>query len=221
MVHGHAKDKDDRKPAWHRSYHFAFVAPQKPISTNMAPKIALPLACICALLSSIEAAASVDGAIQFLRGIAERTGNDEARVRSAGRRDGPFGNDCLRGRFSYANRAGDVASVSVGVFDGAGTIAELDDIAINAPDGNGGRVETSFRFNGGEYEVYGNGRGRMSLSLGEEGGPYYDPPAQVEFVVTGTGDGRCEITAMESFLVASVGVANQLVAPTWSKIATW
>lgn len=136
---------------------------------------------------------------------------------------GPFSNACLTGRFSYTNLIADVASVSVTVFDGNGGISEMDNIEINVPDPeNGGRSEVSLPFNSGSYEVYANGRGFIRLSLGGPGGPYYNPPALAEFVVTGTSD-DCEITAMDGFLSASsekdVGVANQLVAPKFRKIA--
>ena len=99
----------------------------------------------------------------------------------------------------------------------------MDNIEINVPDPeNGGRSEVSLPFNSGSYEVYANGRGAIRLSLGGPGGPYYNPPALAEFVVTGTSD-DCEITSMDSFLSASsekdVGVANQLVAPRFRKIA--
>ena len=141
---------------------------------------------------------------------------------------GPFSNECLQGRFSYSNLVADVASVSVGVFDGEGTITEMDSIEINFPNPEaGGRVETSIPFNYGTYEVYPNGKGTMRFSMGGQGGPYYDPPALVEFVVTGTSGDGCEITSIDSFLSAAskdgngndVGVANQLVAPRFNKIA--
>ena len=112
-----------------------------------------------------------------------------------------------RGTFSYTNLISDVASISVGVFDGKGGITEMDNIEINVPNPEkGGRSEVSLTFNYCSYEVYANGRGVIRMSMGGPGGPYYDPPALAEFVVTGTflgsGDG-CEITAMDSFLSAS------------------
>ncbi len=68
---------------------------------------------------------------------------------------------------------------------------------------------------------------RVAIRLRLGSGPYYSSPALAEFVVTGAsysdGDDDCEITAMDSFLSASsekdVGVANQLVAPRFRKIA--
>ncbi|KAL7445564.1 hypothetical protein ACHAXM_009920 [Skeletonema potamos] len=141
-----------------------------------------------------------------------------------------FDNSCLRGRFSYWNAMSDVASISVGVFDGNGKITEMDNIEINHPDpNNGGRTETSLPFNSGSYEVHANGRGVMYLSMGAPGGPFYDPPAMAEFVVTRTSGSGCEITAMFGFLSSKaedghendVGVSNQLVAPTWNKIADY
>lgn len=152
------------------------------------------------------------------------TTNNNGNTRTAG----TFTNACLQGRFSYSNVMADVASLSVGVFDGKGKITEMDSIEINHPDPNsGGRAETSLPFNSGSYEVHANGRGVIYLSMGGPGGPYYNPPAMAEFVVTRTSGNGCEITAMSSFLSASakdghnndVGVANQLVAPKWSKIA--
>lgn len=131
-----------------------------------------------------------------------------------------FQNCHLKGRFSYSNLAGDVASLSVGVFDGNGNISEFDDIRMNTPsDGNGGRAEVSIAFNSGTYEVYPNGRGKIIASMGEDGGPYYDPPAEIEFVITSTGDDGREVLSMDSHVVAQVGVSNQLVAPRWSKIS--
>jgi len=128
-----------------------------------------------------------------------------------------FTNEDLKGRFSYFNTISDVASLTVGVFDGTGHISEMEDVLINAPIGNGEQTLVTLKFNYGYYEVHPSGRGKMFISLGEEGGPYYDPPAEAEFVVTGT-NGR-EITALESFLMSGVGVADQLVAPSWKKIA--
>ena len=129
-----------------------------------------------------------------------------------------FNNSCLKGRFSYSNVAADTASISVGVFDGNGSLTYFDDLLINHPDGEGGRIETTLSFNYGTYEISPNGRGKIYASVGDEGGPYYDPPAQYEFVVSGTAD-DCEIISIDSFLVSHVGVASQLVAPHWSKIA--
>mmetsp|Transcript_31726 Transcript_31726/g.76846 ORF Transcript_31726/g.76846 Transcript_31726/m.76846 type:complete len:192 (+) Transcript_31726:45-620(+) len=131
---------------------------------------------------------------------------------------GAFGNECLRGRFSYFNVGVDVASLTVGVFDGNGGIPEFDATLINHPDGEGNRVESTISFNSGSYEVDSNGRGRIYMSLGEEGGPYFDPPAEVQFVVTSTND-DCEITAMDSFVSSHVGLSSQLITPHWSKIA--
>ena len=75
--------------------------------------------------------------------------------------------------------------------------------------------------------MFPNGLGEMRISVGPPGGPYYDPPALAKFVVTGTSGNGCEITAMNSFLSSEaedshnndVGVANQLVAPRFTKIA--
>jgi len=134
------------------------------------------------------------------------------------RQGGEFSNECLRGRFSYYNTAADVASLTVGVFDGNGNISEFDDLYINHPDGEGGRIDATLPFNSGTYEVSSNGRGQMYISMGEEGGAYYDPPAKFEFVITGTDD-DCEVINMDSFLVADVGLASQMVAPHWTKIA--
>ena len=131
---------------------------------------------------------------------------------------GGFSNQCLKGRFSYYNTAADVASLTVGVFDGNGNISEIDDLYINHPDGEGGRIDATLPFNSGTYEVSSNGRGQMYISMGSEGGAYYDPPAKFEFVITGTDD-DCEVISMDSFLVADVGLASQMVAPHWSKIA--
>ena len=139
---------------------------------------------------------------------------------------GGFKKSCLHGRFAYSNLVDGVASISVGLFDGMGKITQMDNLEINHPNPDGGRMETSLPFNSGTYEVYANGRGVMHASFGAEGGPYYDPPALVEFVVT-NANGNCEIMNMDSFLSASktdrlgndVGVADQLVAPRWSKIA--
>ncbi len=162
-----------------------------------------------------------------LRGVVslatDAEGDSSSSSSSSKTTTGPFSNACLTGRFSYTNLIADVASVSVIVFDGNGSISEMENIEINVPDPeNGGRTELSLPFNSGSYEVYANGRGVIRLSLGGPGGPYYDPPALAEFVVTGTDD-DCEITAMDSFLSASsekdVGVANQLVAPKFRKIA--
>mmetsp|Transcript_13843 Transcript_13843/g.23520 ORF Transcript_13843/g.23520 Transcript_13843/m.23520 type:complete len:230 (-) Transcript_13843:119-808(-) len=141
---------------------------------------------------------------------------------------GPFSNACLHGRFSYSNLIEDVASISVGVFDGNGAITEMDNIEINQPNpATGGRLEVSLPFNYGSYEVYANGRGVIYLSVGGPNSPYSNPPAMAEFVVTGTSGNGCEITAVDSFLSASskdgngndVGVGNQLVAPRFKKIA--
>ena len=130
-----------------------------------------------------------------------------------------FDNACLKGRFSYFNKEGNVASLSVGVFDGIKNITSFEDICANVPDGEGGRKTSTIPFNFGYYEVHASGRGKMFLSLGEEGGPYFDfPYYELEFVVTATG-GNYEIEAMDSFQVAGVGLANQLVAPRWTKIA--
>ena len=130
-----------------------------------------------------------------------------------------FDNACLKGRFSYFNKEGNVASLSVGVFDGIKNITSFEDICANVPDGEGGRKTSTIPFNFGYYEVQASGRGKMFLSLGEEGGPYFDfPYYELEFVVTGTGE-NYEIEAMDSFQVAGVGLANQLVAPRWTKIA--
>ena len=153
--------------------------------------------------------------------------SDSSTTNSGDSRAIGFTNACLHGRFSYSNLVADVASISVGVFDGKGTISEMDNIEINHPNGSGGRTETSLLFNSGSYVVHANGRGVIYLSLGEPNTAYYDPPAMAEFVVTGTSGNGCEITAMTGFLSASdkdgpnndVGVSNQLVAPSWSKIA--
>lgn len=139
---------------------------------------------------------------------------------------GPFKNSCLHGRFAYSNLADGVASISVGLFDGMGKVTQMDNIEINHPNPDGGRMEVSLPVNWGTYEVYPNGRGVMRFSFGAEGGPYFDPPALAEFVVT-NAYGNCEIMNIDSFLSASktdglgndVGVAAQLVAPRWSKIA--
>ena len=151
-------------------------------------------------------------------------------AQSATQREGgggvPFKNSCLHGRFAYSNLADGVASISVGLFDGMGKVTQMDHIEINHQNPDGGRMETSLSFNWGTYEVYPNGRGVMRFSFGAEGGPYYDPPALAEFVVT-NAYGNCEIMNIDSFLSASktdglgndVGVAAQLVAPRWSKIA--
>jgi len=72
---------------------------------------------------------------------------------------GGFSNECLKGRFSYYNTAADVASLTVGVFDGNGNISEFDDLYINHPDGEGGRIDATLPFNSGTYEVSSNGRG--------------------------------------------------------------
>ena len=140
--------------------------------------------------------------------------------------EGGFKNSCLHGRFAYSNLADGVASISVGLFDGMGKVTQMDNIEINHQNPDGGRMETSLSFNWGTYEVYPNGRGVMRFSFGDEGGPYFDPPALAEFVVT-NAYGNCEIMNIDSFLSASktdgsgndVGVAAQLVAPRWSKIA--
>jgi hypothetical protein len=139
---------------------------------------------------------------------------------------GGFKNSCLHGRFAYSNLADGVASISVGLFDGMGKVTQMDNIEINFPNPDGGRMEMSIPFNWGTYEIYPNGRGVMHASFGAEGGPYFDPPALLEFVVT-NAYGNCEIMNMDSFFSASktdgslndVGVAAQLVAPRWSKIA--
>lgn len=129
-----------------------------------------------------------------------------------------FDNSSLKGRFSYYNKEGDVASISVGVFDGIKNITSFEDICANVPDGNGGRTTATIGpFNWGYYEVQASGRGKIYISLGVEGDRYYDPPAELEFVVTST-DGS-EITGLESFQVADAGLVNNLVVPRWSKIA--
>jgi hypothetical protein len=97
---------------------------------------------------------------------------------------GGFKKSCLHERFAYSNLVDGVASISVGLFDGMGKITQMDNLEINHPNPDGGRMETSLPFNSGTYEVYANGRGVMHASFGAEGGPYYDPPASVEFVVT-------------------------------------
>ena len=176
-------------------------------------------------LSTITATAAANK--DNLRGVISLAsdGEEKSASRSSG---GNFSNECLRGRFSYWNLAGDVASISVAVFDGAGTVTEMENILIDHPDPeNGGRAETSLPFQHGTYEVYPNGLGVMRISLGSPGGPFYDPPALDKFVVTGTSGNGCEITAMNSFLSSEaedghnndVGVAHQLVAPRFNKIA--
>ena len=45
-----------------------------------------------------------------------------------------------------------------------------------------------------------------------------DPPAKFEVVVSGVNH-DCEITAMDGFLVADVGLASQMVAPHFAKMA--
>ena len=148
------------------------------------------------------------------------SGGRKENGRATGRANsGSFNNGCLKGRFSYFNVASGTASLSVAVFDGNGIISEMENIETNSPSPDGGRVETSLRFNSGTYEVGPSGTGKIYASLGEEGGPYFDPPVEVMFVVSGTASG-CEVTSMDSFLSAgSVGVADQLVAPRWTKIA--
>ena len=176
-------------------------------------------------LSSLSAAAAANK--DNLRGVISLAsdGEESPTSRSSG---GQFSNECLRGRFSYWNLAGDVASLSVAVFDGAGTVTEMESILINHPDPeNGGRAETSLPFQHGTYEVHPNGLGVIDFSVGPPGGPFYDPPALAKFVVTGTSGNGCEITAMDGFLSSEaedghrndVGVANQLVAPRFTKIA--
>lgn len=131
---------------------------------------------------------------------------------------GGFGNHCLKGRFSYFNTAANVASISTLVFDGMGSVTEMDTLLVNHEDGNGGRIDTPINFNDGTYELHSNGRGQLHISLGDPSGAYYDPPAKFEVVVSGINH-DCEITAMDGFLVVDVGLASQMVAPHFAKMA--
>ena len=174
---------------------------------------------ICLVLSMLSSYTSTDAAKMHLRGVTtDDVDTSIIDYESKKKRiTNGFDNSCLKGRFSYYNVAADTASISVGVFDGNGSLTYFDDLLINHPDGEGGRIETTLSFNYGTYEISPNGRGKIYASVGDEGGPYYDPPAQYEFVVSGTGD-DCEIISIDSFLVSHAGVASQLVAPHWSKI---
>ena len=153
-------------------------------------------------------------------------GDAQSATQREGGGGGPFKNSCLHGRFAYSNLADGAASISVGLFDGMGKVTQMDDVEANYPNPDGGRSETSFSFNWGTYEVYPNGRGVIYASFGAEGGKFFDPPAFLEFVVT-NASGTCEIMNMDSFFSSSktdvahnnVGVAGQLIAPRWSKIA--
>ncbi len=91
--------------------------------------------------------------------------------------EGGFKKSCLHGRFAYSNLADGVASISVGLFDGKGKITHMDDIEINFPNPDGGRMEISTSFNWGTYEIYPNGRGVIHASFGAAGGKFFDPPA--------------------------------------------
>ena len=158
------------------------------------------------------------------RGGRKNSSDNSSGRRASGRTtgsssSGSFANECLKGRFGYFNTAAGTASLSVAVFDGNGGISEMGDLEINHPSPDGGRDETSIGFNSGTFKVEPSGKGKMYISLGEEGEPYFDPPAEVMFVVSGTASG-CEITTLDSFVSAgTVGVADQLVVPRWTKIA--
>lgn len=175
---------------------------------------------LAAASACISSEAATDAVKVNLREFAEGLGGNSMEGQKArGGGGGGFDASCLRGRFSYFNTASGVASLSVGVFDGEGNISEMEGIEINMPNPSGvGRLETTIGFNSGTYEVQPSGKGKMYVSLGEAGGPYFDPPAELVFVVTGTAGG-CEVTSMESFQVAGLGLADQLVVPRWTKIA--
>ena len=114
---------------------------------------------------------------------------------------GGFGNHCLKGRFSYFNTAANVASISTLVFDGMGSVTEMDTLLVNHEDGNGGRIDTPINFNDGTYELHSNGRVDNFILVWVI--QVSNPPAKFEVVVSGVNH-DCEITAMDGFLVADM-----------------
>lgn len=145
---------------------------------------------------------------QWLKG-SEQSEGPIAQKRSKKSSPTAFSAACLRGRFGYFNLAGNLASLSSAVFDGAGGITDMSPIVTTT----GG----SLTFNEGSYEVYEDGTGEIVLNLSGAAGQYEVPPfATFKFVVMGVGK-RCEITEINSFLTAP-GVNEQIVAPNWRKI---
>jgi hypothetical protein len=126
-----------------------------------------------------------------------------------------FTRSSVKGKFSYSNNVADVGSFGIFQFDGAGGIASSEGLTVNLPP-NRTLVTVKLKAPLSYYTVGRDGRGQLAMSLGEPGAPFYDPPLIHDFVATET-DG-CQVLRFDSFAQRG-GLANQLVAPTWSLIS--
>jgi hypothetical protein len=134
--------------------------------------------------------------------------------------EGPFTIASLQGRYAYVNNNGGVASFGPMSFDGQGGLTLKDKVNLPCSDPAPSCARVIVDLTGdGTYTVNPDGTGAATITFTLSDGTVFSTDT-FDFIISGTTKQGATRLATQVFAADQAGgLAGQLVAPTWTRIA--